>query len=232
MCGRYVQTQTFGELARRFNLADIQLDLRARYNIAPTQEVPAVVTEGGRRVLRTFRWGLIPKWADGPGMGQHLINARAETVCEKPAFREALRHRRCLIPSDGFYEWQKIKGGKIPQCIRLRSGEPFGFAGLWERWTSATGEVVESCAIITTPANELIARVHDRMPAILRPNDEAAWLDPALTDPAALLPLLSPFPADLMRLYPVSHRVGTPLVDEPSLMDEVQPPPHTQGELF
>ena len=233
MCGRYLQRQNLHELAVRFGVDQMLLDWRPRYNIAPTQQVPAIVIEDGRRVLRTFRWGLVPRWADAAGIGQNLINARAETIADKPAFREAFRHRRCLIPTDGFYEWQKISGGggKLPMCIRFKDGSA-AFAGIWERWISPQDQVIESCAIITTHANELVAAVHDRMPAIIRPEHEASWLDPAITDPAKLQPLLAPYPSELMTLYPVSRRVNTVDVDDVSLIEQVNLPPQTQGELF
>lgn len=208
--------------------------LLPRFNVAPTQEIAAVVVEGGRRVLKRLRWGLVPRWADSSAAAHHMINARAETVAEKPAFREALRQRRCLIPADGFYEWRKepVGKGKTPMCIQLRDRSVFAFAGLWERWRGADGRELESCAIITVPANEKIAAIHDRMPAILRREDEDAWLDPAITDPAALLPLLKPLPPEAMVMHEVSPRVNKPEVDEPSLIDEADPPPHTQGSLF
>lgn len=209
-------------------------DMAPRYNVAPTQEIGAVVVEGGQRLLKRLRWGLVPRWADSPAVGAHMINARVETVAQKPAFREAFAQRRCLIPADGFYEWRKEPGGKgkTPMCIQLRDRAVFAFAGLWERWRGPDGRKFETCAIITVPANEKVAPIHDRMPAILRREDEAAWLDPAVTDPRQLLALLEPLPAESMVMRVVSPRVNRPEVDEPSLIDEADPPPQTQGTLF
>ncbi len=233
MCGRYLQTQQLVEILNRFGVTQPRAAIDARYNIAPTQEIPAIVIENGQRVLRTFRWGLVPRWADSPLIGSNLINARAETVATKPAFREALRHRRCLIPSDGFYEWRKERGGaKTPMCVRLKDRSLFGYAGIYERWTSPDGQTLETCAIITVPSNDLVATIHDRMPAILRPTDEATWLDPAVTDPEIVTPLLRPLESDLMELYAVSRAVNKPDVDNASLIDRAEAPPHTQGELF
>jgi putative SOS response-associated peptidase YedK len=222
MCGRYTLATAPEALARIFELDDPP-ELPARYNIAPTQQVPAVrlvVDEGSgasrRRVLRLLRWGLVPFWAKDPGIGARMINARAETVADKPAFRAAFRRRRCLVLADGFYEWQRVgRGAKQPFLIRLRDGGPFAFAGLWERWTGPEGEPLESCTLLTTQPNELVAPIHNRMPVILDPADYDAWLDPQLQDPAALRPLLRAFPAEKMIAHPVSQRVNNPRVDEP-----------------
>jgi putative SOS response-associated peptidase YedK len=214
MCGRFTLTTHLGAIAKRFGVSRFLEEARhaPRYNVAPTQTV-IVVSDDGTRHLAEMRWGLIPSWAKDVAMGNRMINARAETVATKPAFRAALRKRRCLIPADGFYEWQKRGLGKQPVYIILKSREPFGFAGLWESWTSPEGEEVRTCTIITTEASELLKPIHDRMPVILTSEAEAVWLDAAIQEPGALLPLLKPYPADEMEWYPVSTRVNNPAHD-------------------
>lgn len=210
MCGRYSLTlppdavrRLFGYLARP--------NMAPRANIAPTQPVAAVRRDAdGTPEFACLRWGLIPSWAKDAAIGNRLINARAESVAEKPAFRAAFRARRCLIAADGFYEWRKEGGRRQPYRILRRDAAPFGFAGLWERWHDpATGEVIESCTIITTDANNALRQIHPRMPVILDPAAFAAWLDPA-ADPRAAQALLAPAPDDLLRAYPVSTRVNSP----------------------
>jgi len=184
------------------------------YNIAPTQTV-IVVNDDGTRHLMQMRWGLIPSWAKDPAIGNRMINARAETVATKPAFRVALRKRRCLIPADGFYEWQAVGRRKQPVYITLKTREPFSFAGLWEAWTSPEGKEIKTCTIITTEANEVLKSIHDRMPVILTREAEIIWLDPAIQDPVWLLPLLKPYLAEEMEVYPVSTLVNNPANDGP-----------------
>jgi putative SOS response-associated peptidase YedK len=191
-----------------------------RFNIAPTQSV-IVVSDDGQRRLVQMRWGLIPSWAKDPSIGDRMINARAETLAEKPTFRAALKRRRCIIPADGFYEWQKLGKVKQPVRIVLKSREPFGFAGLWEQWISPNGEGIFSCTIVTTAANELLKAVHDRMPVILTRDAEAAWLDPKTQDPEKLLPLLKQYPPEQMEFYPVSRDVNSPAVDKPSIIERI-----------
>jgi putative SOS response-associated peptidase YedK len=195
--------------------------LAPRYNVAPTQSV-IVVNDTGKRQIVSMRWGLIPSWAKDLSIGNRMINARAETLAEKSAFRNALKKRRCIIPADGFYEWQKL--GKVKQPIRivLKSREPFGFAGLWERWQSPDGAEMLSCTIITTEANELLKSVHDRMPVILTRDAEAKWLDPKVQEPDKLLPLLKQFPSDQMEFYPLSREVNSPAVDKPSNIEPIK----------
>jgi len=203
-------------IAEVFGLDDVP-ELSPRFNIAPTQAVAAVRAraDGGRELV-ALTWGLIPSWSKDRTIGSRMINARAETVGEKPAFRAALRARRCLVLADGFYEWQKLGTRKQPHHIRMRDGRPFAFAGLWERWTPPEGDPVESCTIITTLPNEVVAPIHDRMPAILAPADLDRWLDPGVRDPAAVAALLRPYPAGDMTAYPVSLRVNSPGADDPS----------------
>jgi len=190
-------------------------DLRQRYNIAPTQEVLVIRgTEAGNRAA-FMRWGLIPRWAKDSSMGSRMINARSETVHEKPAFRQAVGARRCIIPASGFYEWMEEGGKKQPRYLRMKHGPLMGFAGIWDRWTGPGGETVESCSILTTGSNDLIRPFHDRMPVILQPGEYAVWLDRTLTDPEKLKALYQPCPAELLEMYPVSPLVNNPRNDTP-----------------
>src|SRR3954470_2782799 len=197
MCGRFTLTARREAVAAAFDLDDF-FDLPPRYNIAPTQWVPAVRLdpEGGGREVSAFQWGLIPPWVEDPGIGNRLINARAETVAERSAFRSAFRHRRCLVGADGFYEW-KQEYGKTPYYFRLGAEGPFALAGLWERWEKGE-EPVESCTLITTEANSVVGPVHDRMPVILEPSSYSRWLDPEEERTEALKGLLRPLPDDWM----------------------------------
>ncbi len=219
MCGRFTLYHTPDEIAERFQVSDVP-ETEARYNIAPTQNV-AVVTQNGARHLENYVWGLVPSWAKDPSIGSRMINARAETLAEKPSFRTALSRRRCLLPADGFYEWQapaEGASGKTPTYLHRRDSGLFAFAGLWDEWHAPDGSPLRSCTIITTTPNAAAAPIHNRMPVILRPEDEAFWLDPAVSDPRDLLPLLAPYPADLMETYPVSRRVNVPTVDDAALI--------------
>jgi len=195
--------------------------LEPRYNIAPTQPVAAIrVAAGtGDRELVFLRWGLIPSWAKDTKIGYKMINAKSETVAQKPAFRAAFRHRRCLIPADGFYEWKKGTGTKQPYLVRMKDNLPFAFAGLWERWESQNGEIIESCTILTVDANDLVSEIHDRMPVILHPKDHRIWLDAALRDPEKLLKLLNAYPADEMTALPVNPLVNKPSEDSPKCIE-------------
>ena len=220
MCGRFLLTSTALVIADAFDL-DTPFELGPRYNIAPAQAIAAVraSAEDGRRELVRLRWGLVPSWSKEFPRDARLINARSETVAEKPAFRAAFRARRCLVPADGFYEWQKLADGrsKQPFAIGLRDGGPFAIAGLWERWKPREGagtDAVESCALLTTSPNELMAPIHDRMPVILPKSAWSTWLDPALRDPGPLQRLLGPYPADAMTAHPVSPWVNDPRHDD------------------
>jgi len=217
MCGRYTQTQSAQAIAEAFDLDEVPT-LPPRYNIAPTQLVGTVLQTPQQRdrQFRVLRWGLVPSWAKDPAIGNRLINARAETVAEKPSFRTALRYRRCLVIADGFYEWQRQNGNKQPFYFQLEHHQPFGFAGLWEHWENqATGEMMETCTILTTEANEVLSPVHDRMPVILPPEAYDRWLDPDLNQTAKLQPLLRPYPAEAMQSYPVSSLVNRASSDRP-----------------
>lgn len=197
--------------------------LEPRYNIAPTQSVATIVRTSAeeKRELRLLRWGLIPGWAKDPAIGARLINARAETVHEKPSFRTALRRRRCLIVADGFYEWQRQENKKQPYYFRLQDKQLFGFAGLWEHWRSPAGEEIDSCTIITTEANELMHPIHNRMPVILDPQDYDLWLDPSVQQPEALQPLLDPYSSETMTSYPVSTLVNKPTNNSAELINSL-----------
>lgn len=204
MCGRYLLTSPVDALIDLFGVQE-RLNLAPTYNAAPTQSLPIVrLADGGRRELVTARWGLVPFWAKDTTIGARAFNARAETLAERPMFREAYRRRRCLVPADGFYEWQKTDGAKQPFLIRVRGGGPFAFAGLWERW-GKDAETITSFTIVTTRANAFMAELHDRMPVILDPPHWSRWLDPASGDAAALL---RPCPDDWLERWPVSPRVG------------------------
>ncbi|MEH2322445.1 MAG: SOS response-associated peptidase [Nostoc sp.] len=217
MCGRFTLNQSAAALAEVFHVEPV-LDLTAGYNIAPTQMVATVLQnpESEKREFKQLYWGLIPSWAKDARMGAKLINARAETVAEKPAFRSAFKHRRCLVIADGFYEWQRQQGKKQPFYFRLQDGQAFGFAGLWEKWrclgqpeagTTANEEII-SCTILTTAANELLQPIHERMPVILEPKDYDLWLDSQVQTPQTLQQLLRPYPAPAMTAYPVSTLVN------------------------
>ena len=216
MCGRFGLGGSATTLIAQFNVQE-NAAWTARYNLAPSQDVLTVVqtAESGRQ-LRKMRWGLIPAWAKDPGIGSRLINARAETVATKPAFRRPLRERRCLILTDGFYEWEPRAGRKQPWFIRMRDRGPFAFAGLWDRWRDPNGRDLDSCTIITTAPNALIRPFHHRMPVILAPEHYDLWLDVRVQDVGCLLPLLVPFPAEGMSAYRVSLLVNDPANDSPT----------------
>lgn len=219
MCGRFTLTASPDRLAETFSNITSTPEISPRYNIAPTQTV-AVVANNDQTRLDFFQWGLIPFWAKDPAIGQRMINARAETLAEKSAFKNAYKRRRCLILADGFYEWRQTgargqRPAKTPYYIRLKSGQPFAFAGLWESWQSPQADTVLSCTIITTTPNDLLAELHNRMPVILPAEAYEQWLDPDEQPPQRLDGLLRPYPADLMVAYPVSTLVNNPKNDSP-----------------
>ena len=213
MCGRFTLRRTADQVAMRFGVETIAAETTPRYNVAPTQSV-AVVTENSPRTLSLMKWGLIPSWAKDPAIGNKMINARAETLAEKPSFKTALVRRRCLIPADGFYEWARQGTHKQPMFIHTLTDDIFAFAGLWDVWKTPEGEEVQSCTIITVAPNPLMATIHNRMPAMLEKEDEAAWLRQDNKDIDALLSLLHPYPENRMEAYPVSKRVNIPTGDE------------------
>lgn len=226
MCGRFTQSQSGETIAKDFQLSVVP-DVTPSYNIAPTQGVATVWQPAGQsdvqseRQFRVLRWGLIPSWAKEAAIGAKLINARAETVAEKPSFRSAFKQRRCLILADGFYEWQRQNGKKQPFYLHLQNHQPFAFAGLWERWQDSTGEPIASCTILTTEANPMVRPIHDRMPVILSPDAYETWLNPD-TPPNSLQSLLHPYDAAVMVTYPVSSLVNKPANNSP---DCLQPLP-------
>ncbi len=240
MCGRYSLTSPTEAVRRLFDFPELP-NLAVRVNIAPSQDVAAVrLGEGGasERHFAWLRWGLIPSWAKESGIGNRMINARAETIAEKPAFRAAFRRRRCLIPADGFDEWKTERGRKQPYRIALEGGAPFAFAGLWERWEgSGEAGVVESCTIVTTEANARLKAIHHRMPVILAPEAYVAWLDPA-TPGAEAQALLRPAPSEWFTAYLVSPMINSPANDDPALIepldeaDEAPEPPDPQPKLL
>jgi putative SOS response-associated peptidase YedK len=218
MCGRYsfVPNDTF---AQRFSIADQQLPLLPRYNVAPNQSMPVIVHNSPNRVIE-MQWGLIPSWSREPRVKFSTINARAETIMTSPVYRGPFRSRRCLVPASGFYEWQQTSHGKQPYCIRLHDGELFAFAGLYDVWHDAAGHELCSYSIITTTPNDLVAPIHNRMPVILRREDESTWLDKE-TDLSRLRSLLAPYPATEMETFMVSRAMNSPAYESEELMRPV-----------
>ena len=223
MCGRYTLQAAPALVADHFHFEELA-EAKPRYNIAPSQLVACVRLMPGsaRREGAMLRWGLIPSWAKDPAIGMKLINARAETVAEKPSFRNLFRHRRCLVPADGFFEWKKEGRDKQPYHIRLKDARLFAFAGLWDRWVRVDGQVIESCALLTTAPNALMASLHDRMPVILGPTAYDEWLDPHQQDVARLARLLQAYPVEEMVANPVSRLVNNPRFDDPRCVETLE----------
>ncbi len=215
MCGRFTLTTDPSEAGDEFEGFDFPRQFSPRYNVAPSQAILALPNDG-KNLATFFIWGLIPSWAREAAIGNRLINARGETLADRPAFRGAYKYRRCLIPADGFYEWKSRPGtrNKAPHLIRLKNHKPFAFAGLWEEWHASDGSSVRSCTIITTGPNALMAPIHDRMPLILGRNDYAEWLDPAPRPPESLGHLIKAASADEMEAYVVSSLVNNPKIDQ------------------
>jgi putative SOS response-associated peptidase YedK len=220
VCGRYAFFSPAEAVRRVFELDELP-PLEPRYNIAPTQDVAAVrAGEEGRRSFAILHWGLVPKWAKERAIGNRMINARSETLDEKPAFRDAFRKRRCLVLADGWYEWQAAAGGKQPWFVRRKDGMPLAFAGLWERWKDpANGSMLESCTIVTTDAAESLRKIHERMPVVLDAADWDRWLDTAFSDTAKLSELLVPFDSKALEAWPVGREVNTPKNEGPGLIE-------------
>jgi putative SOS response-associated peptidase YedK len=216
MCGRFVRKSTITVIEDEFDIYEVQWAFEPSYNIAPSQDVACVIGNGGNRLVK-FRWGLVPFWAEDPSIGYKMINARAETIAQKRSFARAFRKQRCLVIADGFYEWRKIADAKrkIPMYVHLHGERPFGFAGLYENWKSKDGKVLQSCTIITTQPNELMAPIHNRMPVIIAPDKRNIWLDSTIQDPVRLTPLLAPYDAAKMDAYEVSKKVNSPAYNEP-----------------
>ena len=227
MCGRFVSSSPPDELAKYFDVEAVaESVLEPSFNVAPSRDIYVVVKTGGLRRLETFRWGLVPFWAKDPATGNKMINARAESIAEKNAYKRAFKKRRCIIPADGFYEWKKVPGQKAkqPYFIHRTDGEPLAFAGLWEIWrpdddVDRTSDPLRSCTIITGQPNEKIAEIHDRMPVMLPPSAWDSWLDPENDDLEALGKLLVPAPASLLEVHPVSRAVNNVRDDGPELIE-------------
>ena len=229
MCGRFTLRTPPRQIAQHFGLDEVP-DLPPRYNIAPSQTVAAVRAAHGRRELAMLQWGLVPAFADDPKIGNRLINARCESVDTKPMFRSVFQRRRCLVVADGFYEWRQERKQKQPYRFTLQDGGVFAFAGLWERWrkpraregqgSDAAGDTpIETFTIIVTEANDLVGKIHNRMPVILKQTDEQRWLDPRRRDLKELVDLLAPYPADAMAAYPVSPLVNSVANDVPECIE-------------
>ncbi len=223
MCGRFALKTPIKTIADEFEVTETAL-YAPRYNIAPSQPVLVVRLnkETVKREATFMMWGLVPSWAKDPGIGQKMINARAETVAEKPSYRGPFKNKRCLIPADGFYEWQKLDKGKLPYYFHLKSGRLFAFAGLWEFWEDNKGNELFSCTLLTTQANETMSPIHQRMPVILKREQYRLWLDPATGTIEALRPLLQPLPSTEIEAYPVSSRVNNPDNDDEKCMEPVR----------
>ena len=223
MCGRFTLFSTYETIIQRFRIESAidETDYLVSYNIAPSQQVAAVINDGSKNRLGYLRWGFIPSWAKNESVGYKMINARAETLGEKRSFKNAYQKQRCLIVADAFYEWRRMEEVKVPFCIKLKSSEPFGFAGLWESWKSPEGKIIHSCAIITTNANEAVSSVHDRMPVILNREEENSWLNPKLRDTQILNQLLVPYNSEEMDVYQVSKDVNSPRNNSPRLIERI-----------
>lgn len=221
MCGRFTNTAKVKDIEKEFKVGKLNPKIFSeRYNIAPSQEIAAVLEQDGERIVSNLKWGLIPHWSKDDSFASKLINARAETIAEKPSFRDAFKTHRCIIPATGFYEWdKKSKGAKQPYYFYLKDKDVFGFAGLWSEWTDKeSGEVIETCTIITTEANSVLEPVHDRMPVILKEKDYDDWLDEKEHNTGYLQKLLVPFPASAMKSHPVSRLVNSPGENSPELI--------------
>lgn len=222
MCGRFTLIASPEDLINRFELIDgIPFDIIPRYNAAPSQFLSAIINVNGNNRIGQLKWGLVPSWAKDEKMAFNMINAKSETLREKPSFKGLLKRKRCLIPADGFYEWKKLDNRKQPMRIMMKTGEIFSFAGLYDTWINPEGDKVHTCTIITTKPNELVADIHDRMPAILKREDESVWLDRNVQDGDLLESLLSSFDKDQMKTYPVPVLVGNAKNDVPECIAEM-----------
>ena len=233
MCGRYRLSRR-AEVLAAFDAAYEDMDWDAHYNVAPTQQVPVVRQHATQTIRQAslMGWGLVPHWANDASIGARMINARAETAAEKLAFKESLERRRCLVPADGFYEWKRNGKSKQPYCFELIERKPFAFAGLWDRWRAPDGTALETCTILTTTPNQLLADVHDRMPVILASENYDLWLDPGFRDVAEITAILTPFPAQQMLRYLVGDRVNSVANDDAECSEPIQSLPPAQAGLF
>jgi len=234
MCGRYRLSRRKQIIEEHFDSISGEEDWTPRYNIAPTQPVPVIRQNPKEpsRELSLMRWGLIPLWAKDASGAAGMINARSETAATKPAFRDPLKSRRCLIPADGFYEWQKTGKAKQPYCFEVNEGELFAFAGLWDRWKDPSGQWITSCSILTTTPNAVTSAVHDRMPVILDPGNYDVWLDPGMNNVEAASEILKPYDARLMRCYPVSARINHAANEDAECAAPIKLESAPQGLLF
>jgi putative SOS response-associated peptidase YedK len=220
MCGRFVQSRQAGDYGAYFSVDVVNTDVALRsWNVAPTKQVYAVAEHAGQRQLGTFEWGLVPPWAKDRRIGARLINARVETLAEKPSFRDSFRSRRCIIPADGFYEWETRPAGKLPHYIHAPDDHPLALAGLWSSWKDPeTGERLRTCTIITGTPSDVVSPIHDRMPVILPPDAWDAWLDPDLQDVEQLRDIVERLPVPDLAEHPVSKLVNRPANDAPGLI--------------
>lgn len=224
MCGRFALYADYEVILERFDIEQASFDedeYEPSYNIAPSQQIAAVINDGNKNRLGKLKWGLIPPWAKDAKIGYKMINARAETAAEKPSYRNAFKKKRCLIIADSFYEWRKEEAGKTPMLIKMKSSEPFAFAGLWESWESPEGEPIHSCSILTTKPNEVMASIHDRMPVILSKEAEKIWLDPNIQDIELLESVLKPFDDGELEAYQVSEEVNSPKNNKAELIRKI-----------
>ncbi|WP_287372483.1 SOS response-associated peptidase [Prosthecochloris sp.] len=219
MCGRFVLFIPLAEIAREFDIEQLTFEFGPDYNIAPSREVPLVVRDTDKRLILS-RWGFVPVWAADPSIGNKMINARAETVAEKPAFKKAITSQRCIVPASGFYEWRKTEGKKQPVYIKLKSGRVMAMAGIYNTWMSPSGETVNTFAIITTQPNELVKEIHNRMPVLLHPDQYEEWLQTGKLSPAALDNIFKPYPPEELEGYDVSPKVNSPANNSP---DNIEP---------
>lgn len=218
MCGRYLLTASPEEVRRLFRYPE-QPNFPPRYNIAPTQPIAIVAGGSGGPHFMLVRWGFLPSWVEDPKSFSLIVNARAETAATKPAFRAAVRHRRCLVPASGFYEWRRTPQGKQPYFVRPRAGGPVGFAGIWETWAAPDGSEIDTAAILTVPANRLVGRIHDRMPAVVLPEHQARWLDTLNVRAEEAMGLVEPVADDFFEAVPISTRVNKVVNDDPGVVE-------------
>lgn len=216
MCGRFTLTHVQG-FSTRFELLDQRAQPTPRFNVAPTQEHPIIISQSPNQMLM-MRWGLVPFWAKDPKIGNRLINARAETVATKPAFRTSIKRKRCLVPATGFYEWKSLDAGKVPYYVHLKDDSVFAFAGLYDAWTNPDGEKLMTFTIITTTPNAIMGKIHDRMPVMLDREDESLWLTKVPLPDQELKRIFTPYPARLMEAYEVSTRVNNPRIENERLV--------------
>jgi len=221
MCGRFVTVIPYEELKQIFNLVELETSTEPRYNVAPAQSVSVVRSTGEHNVLSPMKWGLIPSWSKNTAIASHTINARSETVAEKPSFRHAIKYNRCVVPISGYFEWSHTGGKKIPHYIFLSDLSPMSLAGIWEHWKSLEGQEIETFSILTTTSNSLTQPLHDLMPVILKPEDYGLWLSKNMHDPHELTRLYQPYPAEKMELHEVSNLVNNPKFDSAACIARV-----------